>query len=621
MIGPSHRQLAAALLLLSVLGIGTYGRVIDNGYAFDAYYTVRDNPQVRPGVPLAEVFLAPYWTGENTEGRGLYRPLSVLSFQLTRRVWDEPLAIDHAIDLGFHVLCCLALLAFLMQMGARFGVALTLAVVFLLHPIQTEVVASLVGRTDLLATFLALLALNLALTRSIAGPLIWIGVWGLFSLSLLAKESAANLLLILPACWAARALWRGASPVEAARGAFPLVLSLGLAVVCNLVLRQIVLGDLLVTESAIQNDDALGFFELRWRALAFASLYAQKLIWPHPLLPDYLTGVISLAGFGLNIRALAAGAMILGSLAWPAWSWHRHRRLTRTHLGILLFWLAVAPVSNLIIQIGTPFGERLLYFPLIFLLLAAIDLPIWRPVSIAGLEKGPKLWPVWAALAITMGLLSAARMPEWKNNRSLFEAAARDCPANYYSQMALGATLMRDGGGPRERALTIKSFHAAAENRPDAYPPWSMLGQLAYAEGDYPTARTHFEEANDLARGREREPSLLNLSRTYRAVDEFDRLESLLVPEAGRHPEWLKLQRELGDYWLSRDRIPEALAQFERILLRDPKDETAWRIIIWAHLSLGQKEQAIERLEASPPGTVDYRFKLKLESDGLALPN
>jgi hypothetical protein len=621
MDGPSPRQLAAALLLLSVLGAATYGSVVDNGYAFDAFYTVRDNPQVRPDVPLAEVFSSPYWTGERSGGRGLYRPLSVLSFQLTRRVWDEPVAVDHAIDLGFHVLCCLALLAFLMQMGARFGVALTLAVVFLLHPVQTEVVASLVGRTDLLATLFALLALNLALARRISGPLLWIGVWGFFSLSLLAKESAVNLLLILPACWAARALWRGASLADAARGAFPLALGLGLALTCNLVVRQMVLGDLFVSESAMHNDSALGFFELRWRALAFASLYAQKLLWPHPLLPDYLSGVVSVSGFGLHVRALAAGAMMVGSIAWPAWAWVRHRRLTRIHLGIVLFWLAMAPVSNLIIQIGTPFGERLLYFPLIFLLLGAIDLPIWSPVSVSGLDQVPKSWPVWAVLAVAMGMLSAARIPEWKNNRSLFEAAVRDCPENYYSQLSFGATLMRDGGGPRERELTLKAFRAAAENRPDAYPPWSLLGQLAYAERDFLTARSHFEEANGRATGREREPSLLNLSRTYRALEEFELLESLMVPEAKAHPEWNELQRELGDYWISRDRIPEALAQFERVLLMDPQDRTAWRIIIWAHLSLGQNEQAIERLESAPPGTVDYKFRLKLERDGLALPN
>jgi tetratricopeptide (TPR) repeat protein len=618
--GPSLRQIAVALLLLGVLGLATHGRVVENDYAFDAFYIVRDNPQVRPDVSIVEVFSSPYWSGEAASGRGLYRPLSVLSFQLTHRVWEEPVAVDHALDLGLHVLCCLALLAFLMQMGARFGVALTLSVVFLLHPVQTEVVASLVGRTDLLATLFALLALNFALARRVSGPWLWIGIWALFSMSLLAKESTANLMLLLPACWAARELWRGTLPAEAIRGALPMVCCLGLAVACNLALRQAVLGDLLVAEAAVYDDESRGFFELRWRALAFTSLYAQKLIWPHPLLPDYLTGVVPIAGFGLNLRALLGGAMILGSAAWPAWAWFRDRSLTRVHLGILLFWIAIAPVSNLIVQIGTPFGERLLYFPLIFLLLSAIDLPLWRPVRVAGLGMGPKFWPAFAVVAIAMGMLSAARIPEWKNNLSLFRAAIRDCPENYYSQMSFGATLMREGGGPYERDLTLKAFTAAARIRPDSFSPPSMLGQLAYAEGDYPTARSYLEQANDRARGRERKPAALNLSRTYQAMEQFALVESLLVPLAQAHPEWIELQRELGDYWMSRGRIADALAQFERVLLAQPRDRTLWRAIIRAHLHLEQNEQAIQRLEAAPPGTVDYKFKLQLERDGLALP-
>ncbi len=620
MNGPSLRQLAIALLVLGLLGTVTYGRVVDNGYAFDAFYIVRDNPQVRPEATLREVFTSPYWTGESADGRGLYRPLSVLSFQQTRRLFAAPVAVDHGIDLGLHVLCGVALLAFLMQMGARFGVALTLATLFLLHPTQTEVVASLVGRTDLLATLFALLAMNLALASRVSGPLVWIGIWGLFSASLLSKESAASLPLLLPVCWAARELWRGATPSEAARGAVPIAISLGLAIVGIVILRSLVLGDVLVRESAMHGDAALGFFELRWRALGFASLYAQKLLWPHPLLPDYLTGVVPVAGFGLHLRALVAGVLIAASVAWPVWTWFRHRRISRVQLGLVLFWVAIAPVSNLIIQIGTPFGERLLYFPLVFLLIAPIDLPIWRDLRIQDLGRGPKAWPVWAAVMLAMILASSARIPEWKNNRRLFQAAVRDCPQNYYSQMAFGATLIRESSGEFERDLARKAFSAAAEIDPDAYAPRSMLGQLDFAEGDLRKARTEFERADRLAKGPEREPSLLNLSRTEQALGDVERAEVRLSRAAREHPEWLGVHRELGDHWFSRGQIALALVQFEHVLARQPEDLTLWRAVIWSHLYLKQEAQARERLASAPPGTLDSNFERLLARDGLSLP-
>ena len=255
---PSLRQFAMASLLFGVLALATHGRVINNDYAFDAFYIVRDNPQAQAEATIAEIFSSSYWDAERFPGRGLYRLLSVLSFQLTRRIWEDPVAIDHGIDLALHVLCCLALLTFLMRMGAQLGVALTLSGLFLLHPIQTEVVASMGGRCDLLATLLALLAMNLALARRVSGLWLWVGLWVLFSLSLLAKESAVTLFVLLPACWTARELWRENSLGASIRGAMPLALSLGLALGCHLMLRQAVLEDLLDRSDRIADDLAHG---------------------------------------------------------------------------------------------------------------------------------------------------------------------------------------------------------------------------------------------------------------------------------------------------------------------------------------------------------------------------
>lgn len=497
---------------------------------------------------------------------------------------------------------------------------MTLATLFLLHPVQTEVVASLVGRSDLLATLSALFALNLALARGVSRPRVWIGSFGSFSLSLLAKESTGGLLVLLPACWAGREFWRGTERAEIARGGLQLALVLALAVACNLALRQAVLGDMLVQETAKLDDGASGFFELRWRALAFASLYAQKLLWPHPLLPDYLTGVVPLSGFGLHLRALVAGSLMLASAGWALWAWIRHRSLGRVQLGILLFWISVAPVSNLLIQIGTPFGERLLYFPLVFLLLAAVDLPIWRSLRNGNLARGPKWWPAWVVLGVGLGVLSAIRIPEWKDNRSLFRAAVRDCPGNYYAQMAYGGLLIRSGKNVYERELALSSFAAAARITPDAYPPWATLGSVAYMDGNYRQASSHFENARARATGREREQAVVNLSRTYRALKEFGRAESLLVPAAQNHPGWMEVQRELGDYWWLRGRIPEAIFQFERVLVKEPRDPSLWRALIWADLRQGHHEKARLRLKSSPPETVNDEFRRQLGRDGLALP-
>ena len=397
------------------------------------------------------------------------------------------------------------------------------------------------------------------------------------------------------------------------------MLPLVLAILCNLALRQAVLGDLLVADTAKIDDAASGFLALRWRALAFVSLYFQILVWPHPLLPDYLSGVVALKGAGLHLRAVITSVLIGISFAWPAWTVWRNRSLSRVQLGILLFWVAVAPVSNLIVQIGTPFGERLLYFPMSFLLLATTDLPLWRPVRKGGLGRIPRLWPIWLIVILAAGLSSAARIPEWKDNRSLFQAAVRDCPGNYYAQVTYGSLLLHEGG-PEERERARRAFLAATRASPAAAAPWATLGAMAMAEGDLARARSHLEKSHARAKEDEREIATLNLARVYRALGDFQKVEALLVSSVEKDPGASLLLRELGDFWAGRGREADALAVFERALANDPGNKDLWREVIRAHLRLGQEVRAAERLQASPSGTLTYKFRLQLEREGFVLP-
>jgi hypothetical protein len=622
--GPSLRQLAAAVLLLGSLSIATHGRVIDNGYVLDAISTVQLNSLVRADASLVEIFSAPYWDPALFRDRGLYRPIAVASFHWTRMVWDEPvIAIDHAIDLALHVLCGFLFFAFLMQMEARFGIALSLATIFILHPVQTETVSSLVGRCDLLATFFALAALNLALARRVPTLTLWPGLFGLFALSLFAKESTAGLIVILPACWAARELWRGTAPVEIRRHTVGLIVCIGLAISCYVVLRQRAIGGLVIGELPSFEDGRSGFFELRWRALAFISLYPQKLIWPLPLLPDYVTGVLPTRGLEYHLRAAFSAIAMLGSVAWPLWSWLRHRKIGREHLGLLLFWVALAPVSNLILQIGAPFGERFFYFPLLFLLLAASGLPFWRPTKVWDLGAIPKLWPVWGVVVIALGMISAERVPAWRENRSLFSAAAADSPDNYKAQVDYATLLFRQGQKREDRTNARKAFSAAARIRPDAYTPRTALGVLSTLDRNHREALAHFEDAwsrSDELDSHGLETAAINLSHTYRTLEQFEEMENFILPLAREHPEWSRVQAELTDYWWTHERFQEALEVLETRLQREPESKVIWRKIIEAHLRLGQNERAAKRLADSPAGTANYLFELQLEKDGLEMP-
>ena len=103
---------------------------------------------------------------------------------------------------GYHLVNVLGhagVSALVVVFAQRFGLALRTAALagalFAVHPIHTEVVANAVGRAEILAAALALLAL---LARLTPGPTATAGAAVAYALALLAKEHTIALLALLP---------------------------------------------------------------------------------------------------------------------------------------------------------------------------------------------------------------------------------------------------------------------------------------------------------------------------------------------------------------------------------------------------------------------------------------
>ncbi|MGO9244771.1 MAG: hypothetical protein ACLQDC_08395, partial [Verrucomicrobiia bacterium] len=76
--------------------------------------------------------------------------------------------------------------------GERLAMALSVAVVFAIHPLQTESVAWMSGRTQLLCTTFCIGSL----WAYVAGGRQWV-VWGLFVLAVLSRPMAVSLPFVM----------------------------------------------------------------------------------------------------------------------------------------------------------------------------------------------------------------------------------------------------------------------------------------------------------------------------------------------------------------------------------------------------------------------------------------
>ncbi|KAH0514397.1 Transmembrane and TPR repeat-containing protein 1 [Microtus ochrogaster] len=153
---------AGAAALLAGASCLCYGRSLRGEFVHDDVWAIVNNPDVRPGAPLRwAVFANDFW------GKGLadstshksYRPLCVLSFRLNIFLTGMDPFYFHAVNVILHCLVTLVLMYTCDKtVFKNRGLAFVTALLFAVHPVHTEAVAGIVGRADVLACLLFLLA-------------------------------------------------------------------------------------------------------------------------------------------------------------------------------------------------------------------------------------------------------------------------------------------------------------------------------------------------------------------------------------------------------------------------------------------------------------------------------
>uniref|UniRef100_A0A2K6TIU2 Protein O-mannosyl-transferase TMTC1 n=2 Tax=Saimiri boliviensis TaxID=27679 RepID=A0A2K6TIU2_SAIBB len=139
-----------------------YSRSLQGEFVHDDVWAIVNNPDVRPGAPLRwGIFTNDFWgkgMAENTSHKS-YRPLCVLTFKLNIFLTGMNPFYFHAVNIILHCLVTLVLMYTCdITVFKNRGLAFVTALLFAVHPIHTEAVAGIVGRADVLACLLFLLA-------------------------------------------------------------------------------------------------------------------------------------------------------------------------------------------------------------------------------------------------------------------------------------------------------------------------------------------------------------------------------------------------------------------------------------------------------------------------------
>jgi hypothetical protein len=214
---------------------------------------------------------------------------------------------------------------------------------------------------------------------------------------------------------------------------------------------------------------------------------------PLNLSPDYSFNAIPLVESVSDWRFLATvavAAVSIGSLRDP------RARKPAILLAVAWYFITVFPTSNLLLTVGTIFGDRLLYLPSVAVCILAGGGMGWA------LRRWgrPALVPV-AALFLAFSYQTVRYTGAWENDISLFRWAVAAVPGSTKAQHKLGEELLRAGNpasalGPLKRSLEIAPDNQfAAQTLAVATRHLSDLAAAQLSRGDTATALQNLQTA------------------------------------------------------------------------------------------------------------------------------
>jgi tetratricopeptide (TPR) repeat protein len=550
----------SALLAGPLLALLLYLPTLGHDFVFDDRGVIEANPLMQDVRDLPKLVAAPYWNAPQ-HSRTLYRPLTSVSLALDRAVSGSRPAWFHAVNLALHVLATLLVAGLALELlpGRPVGAAVAGAL-FAVHPVHVEAVAGIVGRAEILAAIGVLLTIachRRALQASSGRPLLWAGAaWAAALGGMLAKESAIVTPLVV--LLAERLMPGAGTPPRGRR--LMLHAGYGIAAIGYLGARAAVLGTIGIGQPIpfVDNPAAsAGPFAGRLTGLGTLARYARLLLWPDRLSADYSYDQIPVIHSLLDPLAVL-GLLILVAVV-PGGLWLA-RRAPAFAFSLLFMAASAGLTTNVVLFIGTLLAERLMYLPSVGLCL------------LAGLAVGKAMGPKARRLAIgaaTVAVLllagrSWARVPDWKDDFSLYSSAARVSPRSARIRYNLGNGYLKSGryadaeSNYREALRIYPEFQDARVNLGMAL---LQLGRpqdaLALLEG---AARLDPKSA-DLA---------VNLGTAYQALGDEARAEAAFRRALELDPRSARAWNNLGSIELHRGRAEAAAATIARAVALDP---------------------------------------------------
>lgn len=623
-------------LIIILLIALCYGNTLTLEYALDdrmvileSKYTIDGGWNGIRGIFTEDTFSGYFGNNKSLVAGGRYRPMSQLTFLIELQLFGGNIkekigdtsdyyilhkseneqyfnqsvlpVVNHLFNIIYFTLLCLLIYQVLRKIFYKYNgekwyqsLPFIVTLLFVMHPIHTEVVANIKGRDEIFAMLGATFALWCSLKYTEKHQW-WYLILSLFAITfgLFSKENAITYLAIIPLSL----YYYETSDKRKADYVITLIPVL-IGSVFFVAIRSHVLGGLIPEEGTanILNNPFVncGKAEEIATVLITWGIYLRLLIFPHPLTHDYYPHQIAITDFSNPLVWI----ILISSLALIVYSVINLKKKSVIAYGIAFFVITFSITSNLLFNVGTFMNERFVFmaslgFTLIigywFYLLSTAKTAVLQKVCVMSLSL----------LCLLYGIKTFSRNFVWKNDFTLFLTDVKTSDNSIKCNISAGGSYLqmwKKSHKESDKRQAYKYLNKALKLDNHALNAYLLLGELEFLNNNIEASNMAYQNAAILSPNNALVQENLKKIALRLQNDEIMPINELLddglqtrnaakVQEAynrinrylEQHPDNLNALNAKGNI-LGKGfgRLDDAIGIYQQILDIDPNYESAW---------------------------------------------
>lgn len=493
-----------AAILLIIIGLLVYFNSLFNGFVWDDEEQVLNNIPVHSIGNIFQFFRESTFNGGGTGTLGglYYKPLMTTFFSLIYTIFGPNPFFFHLFQVSVHTTSSvLVFLIFKHFLKTSLFLPFILALVFLIHPINTEAVVYISDLQDILFFFFGVFALhNVIHSRFHLRGVSTISI--LLLASLLSKETGA---LFFAACGLYVLLFRIKDLGKYALSACTAIGIYG-------VLRFAVAG-IYFNKHGLSPITTMPFTERVLSVPKIIFSYLKTFVFPDNLAINQHWAVKSITWNEFVLPLIIDALFFLLLLAAAIFIWRKKSEYLKAYL-FFLGWFVIGLGLHLqFFPLDLTYSDRWFYFPIIGLLgmvgvsLYAIAM-VYQTVrqkqsqnmegtassstTKVGISRNDKLWLALAVLVtITLSIRTFIRNMDWKDGLTLYGHDIKIAKDSFDLENNYGVELFRVGRFEEAEIHFEKSTKLAQS----WWTNWNNLGVVYEKKGDYKKAKEYYQKA------------------------------------------------------------------------------------------------------------------------------